>query len=81
MDMPENVATSIQAWESGGLTTCFGVPWPAPERGSEAAAAETATIATARVIVDDMATPFSVLDLCHLAPDTLTIDVQSRATT
>src|SRR5688500_2825349 len=57
MDMPENVATSIQAWEIGGLTTCFAVPWPAPERGSAAAAAETATTAIARVIVYDMATP------------------------
>jgi hypothetical protein len=57
MDIPENVATSIQAWEIGGFTTCFGVPWPAPERGSAAAAVDTATIAIARVIVEDMATP------------------------
>src|SRR5688500_13885046 len=57
MDMPENVATSIQAWEIGGLTTCLGVPWPTPERGSVAAAVEMATTAIERVIVDDMAPP------------------------
>jgi hypothetical protein len=57
MDMPENVATSIQAWEIGGLTTCFGVPWPTPDRGSVAAAVEMATTAIERVIVDDMAPP------------------------
>jgi hypothetical protein len=57
MDMPENVATSIQAWEIGGLTTCFGVPWPTPDRGTVAAAVEMATTAIERVSVDDMAPP------------------------
>ena len=41
----------------GDLTTCLGVPWPMPERGSVAAAVEMATAAIARVIVDGMATP------------------------
>ena len=76
--MPENVATSIQAWEIGGLTTCFGVAWPTPERGSVAAAVETATTAIARVIVDDMATPVE-LWMFAACPATRTVDVQSRA--
>jgi hypothetical protein len=48
VDVPEDVATSIRAWDTGGLTTCFGVPWPAPDRGSAAAALETTTTAIAR---------------------------------
>jgi hypothetical protein len=56
------------------------VPWPTPERGSAAATVDTATIAIARVIVEDMATP--VFSFWIFAPlhRLLTADVQSRAT-